>query len=456
VHALAGFGRCYKDDLLFSNEPEGEKFMKHVALKSQRDKVMIEATVRRFGPISRVAIHDLTRLEHSLISRHVRQLLDEGKLLEVGHGANPMGRKQVLLRLNEEHAYVVGIGFDDEEVLTAVMNLEPRVKLTIRQATRLDEGVDGLIAQLISCASEAIQQAGVNPRSVIGVGLAGSGLVETRSGNFVMSSTIDFLQDVPFERIMEEHLGYPAIIENLTRAKTVAERMLGAGRMAEDVIYVEYGRTGIGAGIIQAGQLLHGSGSAAGELGHTHVMPDGPACKCGSFGCLEAIAGAAALESKVRRAIAEGSSSAALAMAGGDITRITGWTVLEAARMDDKTCTAIVEQAANYLGLGLANLVNLFNPSILVLDHRLSFAGGSLLDHLIKVVKRQALRHSTRDLEICFARLGHEASVLGAASIVLERHFEIPILKPPRFMTEKVPMPVSALGLSKPTGPHVF
>ncbi|MGH9431927.1 MAG: ROK family protein [Terriglobia bacterium] len=418
--------------------------MKHVILKTHRDKLMIEATVRRFGPVSRVAIHDLTHLEHSLISRHVRQLLDEGKLLEAGRAENPMGRKQVLLRLNEEHDYVVGIGFDDEDVVASVMNLRPQVKLTVREATRLDEGVDGLIAQLVSCAQEAIRRAGVDPRVVIGVGLAGSGLVETRTGDFVMSSTIDFLKDVPLQRIIEEQLGYPALIENLTRAKTVAERMLGAGGMAEDMIYVEYGRTGIGAGIILGGKLVHGAGSAAGELGHTHVMPDGPACNCGSFGCLEAIAGAAALESKVRRAIAEGSSSDALALAGGDITRITGWTVLEAAKMEDKTCTAIVEQAGNYLGLGLANLVNLFNPSMLVLDQRLSFAGDSLLEQVIKVVRRQALRHSTRDLEIRFAELGSEASVLGVASIVLERHFEIPVLKPPRFMTEPVPVPASA------------
>ncbi|MGH9452651.1 MAG: ROK family protein [Terriglobia bacterium] len=418
--------------------------MKHVILKTHRDKLMIEATVRRFGPLSRVAIHDLTHLEHSLISRHVRQLLDEGKLLEAGRAENPMGRKQVLLRLNEEQGYVVGIGFDDEDVLASVMNLHPKVKLTVRERTHLDEGIDGLISQLVSCAQEAIRQASIHPSSVIGVGLVGSGLVDTRSGDFVMSSTIDFLKDVPLQRIFEERLGYPTLIENLTRAKTVAERMLGAGALAEDMIYVEYGRTGIGAGIILGGKLVHGSGSAAGELGHTHVMPDGPACNCGSFGCLEAIAGAAALESKVRRAIAEGSSSGALALAGGDITRITGWTVLEAARMDDKTCTAIVEQAGNYLGLGLANLVNLFNPSMLVLDQRLSFAGDSLLEQVIKVVRRQALRHSTRHLAIRFAQLGNEASVLGAASIVLERHFEIPILKPPRFMTEPVPIPASA------------
>jgi predicted NBD/HSP70 family sugar kinase len=211
--------------------------------------------------------------------------------------------------------------------------------------------------------------------------------------------------------------------------------------MAEDMIYVEYGQTGIGAGVINAGKLFYGSGCAAGEFGHTHMMVDGPACRCGSFGCLEAVAGAAALESRIRRAIAEGSPSGALGLAGGDTSKLSGWTVLRAAGMGDKTCSAIVEQAGNYLGLGLANLVNLFNPSLLVLDQRLSLAGDGLLEQITKVVRRQALHHSADGLEIRFGKLGNDASVLGAGAVVLERHFEIPALKPPWFMTEAFPAP---------------
>jgi predicted NBD/HSP70 family sugar kinase len=130
-----------------------------------------------------------------------------------------------------------------------------------------------------------------------------------------------------------------------------------------------------------------------------------------------------------------------MSLAGGDTSKLSGWTVLRAAGMGDKTCSAIVEQAGNYLGLGLANLVNLFNPSLLVLDQRLSLAGDSLLEQIVKVVRRQALHHSADGLEIRFGKLGSDASVLGAGAVVLERHFEIPALKPPWFMTEAFPAP---------------
>jgi predicted NBD/HSP70 family sugar kinase len=278
-------------------------------------------------------------------------------------------------------------------------------------------------------------------KALMGIGVAGSGLVNIPKGTFVMSSTIEFLKHAPLRETFENELGVPTIVEDLTRAKAVAERTLGAGAMANHMIYIEYGPSGIGAGIIIDGKLFYGSESAAGEFGHTHMFEGGPACKCGSFGCLEAITGAAALESRIRRALAEGSTSEVLALAGGDPLKVSGWTVLEAASRGDKTCSLIVEEAGNSLGLGLANLVNLFNPSVLVLDQRLACAGDGFLEQITRIVKRQALHHSARNLVIRFGKFGNDASVLGVGSILLEKHFEIPTLKPPRFMIEPITGP---------------
>jgi predicted NBD/HSP70 family sugar kinase len=141
----------------------------------------------------------------------------------------------------------------------------------------------------------------------------------------------------------------------------------------------------------------------------------------------------------MRKAIADGSVSEALMLAGGDVNKISGFTVLEAARMGDKTSAALVEQLANYLGLALANMVNSLNPSTLVLDPRLGLAGPDLLAQVARVIKRQSLNYSSRDLQVCFGKLGIEASLLGLASLAIERHFEVPMLKPPRFMVETLP-----------------
>jgi len=415
--------------------------IKHCRTQRERNLHVIEGVVRRFGLLSQVEIHDLTRLQRSAISGLVRDLLKQGRLMEAGRSDNAMGRKRILLRIHEEHGFFLGIGFDDESVLAAVMDLHPRIHSVAREATRLEGSANGLPHQLLSCAREALRQAGLKAESLLGIGIAGSGLVDSHEGTLVMSSTIESFRQVPLRCIFEKEFAVPVQVANFAGAKAVAERALGAGAMSDDMIYVEYGKTGIGAGIISGGKLLHGAGHAAGELGHTHMIEEGPACKCGSFGCLEAIAGAAAIEGKIRRAIAEGSGSEVIALAGGDPAAVSGWMVLQASAMGDKTCSAIVEQTAKYLGLGLANLVNLFNPSVLVLDQRLKLAGQGLLDQVIKVVKRQALTYSTEKLDIRFGKLGDEASVLGAGSIALEKHFEIPALKPPRFLLESIAGP---------------
>jgi glucokinase-like ROK family protein len=411
--------------------------MKHVTKKSERDKQVIQFLVRQFGLLSRVEIHRLTHLRLNTISSLVRELLIEGKLVEAGRSDNPSGRKQILLRLNQEHSFVVGVEFDDEWVIASTMDLSLKTKSTIKEPTHLENGMEGLIRQLLFCTRRAIDQTGAPNRPLIGIGIADPGLVNTQDGVVVTCSTIDFWKQVPLKGIFEKEFEIPVLLESKTRARAIAERMLGAGEMIKDMVYIDYG-TGIGAGIILDGKLLRGHRSALGEFGHTQTGENATACSCGSFGCLEAIAGAVALKSRIRKAISEGSTSQALALAGGDADKISAWTVLTAARLGDKTCNAIVEQAGDYLGMGLANVVNLFNPSLIVLDRRLEQAGQALLDQIVRVVKRQALSHSTEDLEIRFAKLGEEAGVLGVGLMLLERHFEIPALKLPRFMIEPI------------------
>ena len=328
--------------------------MKHCKTQRERDLLVIEALVRKLGPLSQVEIHELTKFQRSAISGLVRDLLKQKRLMEAGRSNNTRGRKRVLLRLNEKHGFVAAVGFDDESVHAAVMDLHLRILSISREATLLDGGIDGLVHQLVACTQKAMQQAGVKPESLLGIGVVGSRLVNSQEGTMVMSSTIEFFNDVPLRHIFEKRFSVPVMVANLAGAKAVAERTLGAGAMADDMIYVEYGRTGIGTGIISGGKLIHGAGYAAGELGHTHMIEEGPACRCGSFGCLEAIAGAAAIETRIRKAIADGGGSELIALAGGNPADVSGWMVLSAAKAGDKACTAIVEQATNYLGLGLA------------------------------------------------------------------------------------------------------
>lgn len=410
--------------------------MKHVTEKKKRDSAVIEALVRRCGPISRAEIRELTHLRWSVVSPIVRELLKEGKFLEVGPSSNPMGRKQTLLQLNEEQGFILAVGFDAESVSAAVTNLRPHIKNKVTQTTCVDGGTDGLLRQVLSCAHQVLQEAGIAREKLLGIGIADPGLVNVQEGISIVTASLEFWKNVPLKQIFEQEFRIPSILESSTRTQALAEHVLGAGRGADDMIYIEYGK-GVGAGIMSAGKMLLGHQWIAGEFGHIPMLENGPACNCGSFGCLEALVGLSAIEARCRTAIQQGSNSRALEIANGDATKISGWTVLEASKLGDKTCMAIVEELVKYLGLGLSTLVNLFNPAIIVLDHRLELAGQIFLEQIARAVRKQALGNATKDLKFSYGQLGSAASLLGASLTVIERMYEIPALKPPRFMVER-------------------
>ena len=393
-----------------------------VKKKSQRDKHLIEALVYQQGPISRVSIHALTNLRRSTISLLTRQLLTEGKLIEAGPSDNPLGRKQILLELNRKFGFLVGVEFDDERVTAGVMDLQPSVTRVISEATDLSHGKEGLLRQLQSAVRRVVTAARLPWTKLLGVGIADPGLVDTRRGVTTSSSTIDFWNDVPLTATFEKEFKVPVLVESKTRAKAIAEQRLGVGQREPNMIYLDYG-TGIGAGVIVDGKLLYGHNCGVGEVGHTNMVRSGPTCKCGSNGCLEAVAGASAVENRTRKALSEGVSSRLLAMAQEDASRITVWQVLEAARAGDKMCWNIVAEIAEEIGVAMANLVNLFNPSMIVFDQRLSVTGEDLLNLISRVVKSNALAGSASGLSLRFATLGREAGLLGVGLQILERQF---------------------------------
>lgn len=408
--------------------------MKRAQMNKERDKQIILGTVRQLGTFTRVEIHQLTHMRPTTISLLVRELLEERRLKEVGTSNNPMGRKQILLQVNESYGSILGIEMDSEEIVAAVTDFAPRILIKVSEPSILDKGKEALVAQIIQCAHHALQQAGLTPDSLRAVAFANPGLVDSREGIALVSSLIDFWKEVPLRRIFEEEFKVPFFLENDTRARALAERRLGAGEMAEDMLYIDY-RDGIGVGVFNEGRLLRGHTESAGEFGHTHIMLNGPVCKCGSFGCLEAIAGIPSLGHRARAAISDGSQSKALSLAG-ELSRITGWTVLEAARAGDKLCSALIEELGDYLGLGIANLVNLFNPAVVVLSSSLEKAGPELLERIKRVVKIQSFAHSVAPLVFRYGTLGAESGVLGGALVALEEMFRVPVMRTPKFLLQ--------------------
>jgi glucokinase len=218
--------------------------------------------------------------------------------------------------------------------------------------------------------------------------------------------------------MIQEEFGLPTSLENDANAAALAEHRFGAGRGVDHMIYVA-ASTGIGGGFILDGRLYRGATGAAAEVGHMTILPHGPRCGCGNRGCLEALASGTAIAREARERIARGTPTLIAELAEGDLDRITAKMVAQAAEQGDGEAREIIDAAMIYLGVGMANLVNLLNPQLLVIGGGLTKMGARLFDPVRRAVDRQAFPATAAAVEIKCAELREEVGLLGAAAVAM-------------------------------------
>lgn len=221
---------------------------------------------------------------------------------------------------------------------------------------------------------------------------------------------------VPLRQLIEDSLGIPTTLENDANAAVLGEHRFGAGRGVAHMIYVTVS-TGIGGGLILDGRLYHGATGMAGEIGHTTVLPYGPLCGCGNRGCLEALASGSAIARRARERVAHGVPTRIADLAGNDPELITAKLVAEAASEGDAEARGILAEAMNYLGIGMANLVNLLNPELIVIGGGLTHIGERLFGPVRRAIDQHAFPAQAQAVHVVRAGLGDDVGVLGAAAV---------------------------------------
>jgi glucokinase len=225
-------------------------------------------------------------------------------------------------------------------------------------------------------------------------------------------------KNVPLKRLIEEALSITAFLENDANAAALGEHRFGAGRGVQNMIYVT-ASTGIGGGLILNGQLYSGATGAAGEIGHMTVLPWGPYCGCGNRGCLEALASGTAIARDGRELVRRGVPTLIAELAAGNPERVTAKLVAEAADRGDIEAQEILTEAMTYLGMGMANLVNLFNPELIVIGGGLTNMGEGLFGPVRRAIERRAFPAAARAAQVVPAELGDDVGVLGAVAVAM-------------------------------------
>ncbi|HHY97553.1 MAG TPA: ROK family protein [Firmicutes bacterium] len=314
--------------------------------------------------------------------------------------------------------FAVGVDLGGTKIATGVTDLEGRVIQRIIAPTEPEYGAEHVIGNICRSVEDAISRAGVPRDKIVGIGVGSPGPLDPRSGIVIFAPNLKW-KNVPLKAMIEASTKLPVWVGNDANLAALGEMRFGAGKGSSNMIYITVS-TGIGGGLIINGEVFEGTSFIAGEVGHIVIVPDGPRCGCGNYGCLEAVASGTAIARVAREHAQEGMAEKILSLAGGDPDKISAKIVAQAADQGDEEAISILNEAFTYLGLGIVTLLNLLNPEVIVIGGGVSQIGARLFGKVQEVVSKRAIKAAVDVVRIVPSALGQDVGLVGAAALAID------------------------------------
>ncbi len=381
----------------------------------------------RDGHISRVQLAHRTGLSTTTITNLIAELIEQNIVTQDGEEEEApkrrrgVGRPQLALRLVPEARFAIGIHIGVGSVRVAVANLLAQPLHVLSLDHPVERSPREVLVEAARMARLVVDRAGVDPGRIVGVGVGASGLVDPLTGVNVLAPNLGW-HNVPVRDWLAEGLDHPLRVDNNVRAMALGEALFGAGQEVYSLAFV-YGRIGVGAGIVVDGQLYYGGGAGAGEIGHMTIVPEGGAvCRCGNTGCLETLVAEPEivhLAHQIARQQPQGLLATTLGRGEGPLIE----RVFAAARAGDAPTRAMLAERARYLGIALANLVNILNPELIVLGGIFSQGSDLFLPVANDTMRSRAFANLGDKVRLQTCSFGDDAGVIGAAALALDAFF---------------------------------
>lgn len=368
--------------------------------------------------LSRARLADETGLNPSTVSSIIGELIQENLIRETDLIQSSTGRPGRLLEINPDGGCALGIEINVDYIALIVTDFAANVIWRKHEHSNPDKGQDAIMNQALKLAKQASEFIENRKCTLLGVGVGVPGLVDVGSGLLRTAPNLHW-ENVPIRDVLATHFDCPIYVENEANAAALGEYYFGAVRNVKDFIYLSSG-IGLGSGIVIDGKLFRGMFGYAGEAGHMTLDINGDLCGCGKRGCWETFVGPRAVEQRVRRAVREGAKSILSEMANGDIKKIVFEDVVQAAYGGDRIAIDALTEVAFYLGVGIANLVNLFNVEVIVIGGALNKVSPLLLKDVERVVNENTLVMDKDQFKIIPSVHGADACVMGAIALVLD------------------------------------
>lgn len=384
--------------------------------------------------ISRAQLANLTGLSSTTITNLISELLAQGIVVEEGtthlKRRTGAGRPRTALSLNPAARFAIGIHIGVGLIRVALTDLRANVIRNYSFTHPLDKSVDEVLAETLKHTDLLLAENNANAENIIGVGVGASGLVDPETGVNLLAPNLGW-ENVPVRDIIGRHLGLPVVVDNNVRAMALGEALFGSAQNVRVLAFV-YARQGVGAGYVVDGQLFRGTGAGAGEIGHTTISLESDiTCRCGNKGCLEPLVSETSIVTEAAQlAAAHPDSELARQFAAAPQPGIE--QVFAAARAGDACVRAMLNERAGYMGVALANLVNILNPELILLGG-LFYQGRDVLLPTVEETMRQRSFGKLGDrVKVRPTSFGQQAGVIGAAALALTTFFyqQQPALQP--------------------------
>jgi predicted NBD/HSP70 family sugar kinase len=374
--------------------------------------------------ISRVYLAQLLGVSNATITNLVSELVEQGYIEEAGlvRIDGQVGRPQRALTLVENARFVLTVHIDVGTVYIGLANILGKLVDTTSFEHSVDSAWQSVLNQVLDNIQELLERNPINQQHIIGIGVAASGLVDVEHGVNVFAPNLKW-HDVPIRAYLEERLHYPVFVDNNVRAMAFGEAMFGIARDVNSLVFI-YGRVGVGAGLVVNGQLYRGAGAGAGEIGHTMLLMTNDDTDSPTMLTLEKLVSESAILRSAKQFI-ESHPDCELAQRT-QATPLTLNLIFETAREGDAATQTLLDKHAFYLGVALANVVNIYNPELIVVGGIFSRGHDVLLPKVQAVMRQYAFANLGENVTICQTQFGQQAGMIGSAALALDRFFYRP------------------------------
>ncbi|TDF98751.1 ROK family protein [Paenibacillus piri] len=375
--------------------------------------------IRDNGPMTKAEMAAKTNLTFTAINNIVEKLTNQHFIREAGYDLSSGGRKPVLLELNADALYAVGVHVSASTLKTAVINF-CGVPVSAAEA-KLESGTDRdtIMKQIIRAVESVIAASGVNKEQISGIGLGVPGPLDPYNGIVLTPPNIPGLASVPVQQLMRDHFGLPVMIDKDANVMALGELWFGSGRGFNNLLYLD-ADLGIGSGLVFNRKIHQGFPYGAGEIGHGTIDLDGPKCNCGNYGCLETVASGMAIirraGEEIRRGV--GTALSALYESGEDALDIRH--IIEAAREGDRLAVNILDESARYLGIALANAINFLAPETVIIGGLLVNGQHSYFEKVKSIAVSRSFATFHKSIVLQPSYLEGAAGITGAGALIFE------------------------------------